>query len=61
MKGNITRATLMILSIATMWPAIAVPAMAQRFPGIGTVMTYNVNEGTDFLQAVGAQFPTISA
>ena len=28
--------------------------MAQRFPGIGTVMTYNVNEGTDFLQAVGA-------
>ena len=58
MKRNITRATLMILSIATMWPAMVVPAMAQRFPGIGTVMTYNVNEGTDFLQAVNAQnFP----
>ena len=28
--------------------------MAQPFPGIGTVMTYNVNEGTDFLQVVGA-------
>jgi len=55
MKRNITRATLVILSIATMWPAMAVPVMAQRFPGIGTVMTYNVNEGTDFLQAVGAQ------
>ena len=55
MKRNVTRATLMILSIATMWPAMAVPAMAQRFPGIGTVMTYNVNEGTDFLQAVGAK------
>jgi len=34
---------------------MAVPAPAQAFPGIGTVMTYNVNEGTDFLQVVGAQ------
>jgi hypothetical protein len=58
MKRNITRATLVILSVATMWSAMVVPAMAQRFPGIGTVMTYNVNEGTDFLQAVGApNFP----
>ncbi len=58
MKRNITRATLMILSLATMWPAVVVPATAQRFPGIGTVMTYNVNEGTDFLQAVNApNFP----
>jgi hypothetical protein len=29
--------------------------MAKHFPGIGTVMTYNVNEGTDFQQVVGAQ------
>ncbi len=29
--------------------------MAQLLPGVGTVMTYNVNEGTDFLQVVGAQ------
>jgi hypothetical protein len=58
MKRNITRATLVIVSVAAMWSAIAVPATAQRFPGIGTVMTYNVNEGTDFLQAVNApNFP----
>ncbi|MGA9496706.1 MAG: hypothetical protein WBV41_12680 [Terriglobales bacterium] len=55
MRRNITRATFGIVSIAAICAAIAVPAMAQRFPGIGTVMTYNVNEGTDFLQAVGAQ------
>ena len=55
MKGNIARATLVIVSVAAIWPIIAVPAVAQSFPGIGIVMTYNVNEGTDFLQAVGAQ------
>jgi hypothetical protein len=55
MKRNIARATLVIVSAATIWVAVAAPATAQRFPGIGTVMTYNVNEGTDFLQAVGAQ------
>jgi hypothetical protein len=55
MKRNIARATLEILSVAALWAAIAVPAAAQHFPGIGTVMTYNVNEGTDFLQVVGAQ------
>ena len=32
----------------------AVPATAQSFPGFGIVMTYNVNEGTDFLQVQGA-------
>jgi len=26
------------------------PAVGQTLPGIGTVMTYNVNEGSDFLQ-----------
>ena len=55
MKRNIARAALLIVSVAAIWSATAVPATAQHFPGIGTVMTYNVNEGTDFLQVVGAQ------
>jgi len=55
MKRNIARATLLIFSVATIWVAMAVPATADSFPGIGTVMTYNVNEGTDFLQVVSAQ------
>jgi endonuclease/exonuclease/phosphatase family metal-dependent hydrolase len=54
MKRNIAQATLVIFSVAAMGGAAAVPAVAQSFPGIGTVMTYNVNEGTDFLQVVGA-------
>ena len=52
MKRNIARATLAIFSVAAIWGAEAIPAVAQSFPGIGTVMTYNVNEGTDFLQVV---------
>ncbi len=55
MKRNIARTTLVIVSVAAVCAATAVPAMAQHFPGIGTVMTYNVNEGTDFQQVVGAQ------
>ena len=55
MKRNIARATLMIVSVTAIWAATTVPAVAQHFPGIGIVMTYNVNEGTDFLQVVGAQ------
>jgi hypothetical protein len=55
MKRNIARTALVIVSIGAIWAAMAVPAIAQSFPGIGTVMTYNVNEGTDFLQVVGAQ------
>src|SRR5580700_3801934 len=54
MKRNLTRTTLVIVSAAAIWGAVTVPAVAQSFPGIGTVMTYNVNEGTDFLQVVGA-------
>src|SRR5208282_2294362 len=49
------RSTLLLVSVAAIWTAIAAPALAQRFPGVGTVMTYNVNEGTDFQQVVGAQ------
>src|SRR5271168_3137953 len=55
MKRNIARATLVIVSVAAILAATTAPAMAQHFPGIGTVMTYNVNEGTDFQQVVGAQ------
>ena len=55
MKGNIARTKLVIVSVAALWAVMAVPAMAQLLPGVGTVMTYNVNEGTDFLQVVGAQ------
>jgi len=55
MKRNTTQATLLIILVAVIWAAMAVPAAAQRFPGIGSVMTYNVNEGTDFQQVVGAQ------
>src|SRR3984885_2303346 len=54
MKRNLTRTTLVIVSAAAIWGAVTVPAVAQSLPGVGTVMTYNVNEGTDFLQVVGA-------
>ena len=54
MTRNISRITLVIASVAGIWAAMAVSATAQSFPGAGTVMTYNVNEGTDFLQVVGA-------
>ena len=55
MKRNIAWATSMISSVAVLWAVMVAPAAAQRFPGIGTVMTYNVNEGTDFEQVVGTQ------
>jgi len=55
MKRSFARLTVVIISIAAIWAAMTVPAMAQRLPGVGTVMTYNVNEGTDFQQVVGTQ------
>ena len=55
MKRSIASTTLMIVSVASIWAAMAAPARAQLLPGVGTVMTYNVNEGTDFTQVVGAQ------
>ncbi|HTF45324.1 MAG TPA: hypothetical protein VK641_15570 [Terriglobales bacterium] len=51
--GRIARAALMMVGVAAIWTAMTVPAAAQAFPGIGIVMTYNVNEGTDFEQVVG--------
>jgi len=55
MTRKIARAMAVILSMAMICAAIAAPAVAQRIPGFGTVMTYNVNEGTDFEQVVGTQ------
>ncbi|MGA8238805.1 MAG: hypothetical protein WB918_19995, partial [Candidatus Sulfotelmatobacter sp.] len=55
MKRSVASTTLMIVSVAAIWTAMAAPAVAQLIPGVGTVMTYNVNEGTDFLQVVAAQ------
>jgi hypothetical protein len=53
MKRKIARTTLLIVSVAAISAAMAVSAMAESFPGIGIVMTYNVNEGSDFLQVQG--------
>jgi hypothetical protein len=55
MKRSVASTTFMFVSVAAIWAATAAPAMAQLIPGVGTVMTYNVNEGTDFLQVVGTQ------
>jgi hypothetical protein len=55
MKRKIAQTTLLIVSVAAISAAMAVSAMAESFPGIGIVMTYNVNEGSDFLQVEGVQ------
>jgi hypothetical protein len=55
MKRSIARSIFVIVFVLAIWVAMAALAAAQRFPGIGVVMTYNVNEGTDFLQVVGTQ------
>lgn len=54
MKRNFALATLMIAFATAPCAAAAVPANAPKLPGAGIVMMYNVNEGTDFQQAVGA-------
>jgi hypothetical protein len=55
MKHNSATATLLVAFLLTLLAGMIVPATAQRFPGVGTVMTYNVNEGTDFQQVVGTE------
>jgi hypothetical protein len=55
MKRNITLTTLLIVSFTALLAGMTVPVAAQHFPGIGIVMTYNVNEGTDFQQVVETQ------
>jgi hypothetical protein len=52
-QSYLARVVLVILGVAAVWATMTVPATAQTFPGIGIVMTYNVNEGTDFEQVVG--------
>jgi len=54
MKRNFALATLMIAFATATCAAAAVPSNAPKLPGAGIVMTYNVNEGTDFQQVVGA-------
>jgi hypothetical protein len=55
MKRKIAQTTLLIVSLAAISAAMAASAIAESFPGIGIVMTYNVNEGSDFLQVEGVQ------
>ncbi len=43
-----------VVSLAVLAAALAGPALGQRAIGNLTVMTYNVNEGTDFLQVLRA-------
>src|SRR5215471_16876241 len=50
-SGNLVRTAVFLVVVLT---ALALPALGQEARGNLTVMTYNVNEGTDFLQVVGA-------
>ena len=54
MKFNITQISLAIYFMTVIWTVVPVPAIAAPLSGVGAVMTYNVNEGSDFLQVVGA-------
>ncbi len=54
MTRNTAPTALMIISGVAIWAAVTAPTLAQSLPGIGTVMTYNVNEGSDFLQVASA-------
>jgi hypothetical protein len=51
-SGNLVRTAVSLVVVLT--AALAVPALGQKARGNLTVMTYNVNEGTDFLQVLGA-------
>lgn len=48
-----TSALLWMVCVVVIWMSGA-EATAQSLPGIGAVMTYNVNEGSDFLQVQSA-------
>ena len=50
-SGNLVRTAVSLVVVLT---ALALPTLGQEARGNLTVMTYNVNEGTDFLQVVGA-------
>lgn len=47
----------MILLLSALTAAAVLPALAQKSDGTLNVMTYNVNEGTDFLQVLSATTP----
>jgi hypothetical protein len=47
----------MILLLSALTAAAVLPALAQKSAGTLKVMTYNVNEGTDFLQVLSATTP----
>src|ERR1051326_7930292 len=52
MKHTPKRLLGMILVLSALTPAAVLPAFAQNSAGTLKVMTYNVNEGTDFLQVL---------
>lgn len=54
MKDHRTAVFIWIISAVAALLVGTGPAMGQTLPGIGTVMTYNVNEGSDFLQVLSA-------
>lgn len=55
-SGNLVRTAVSLVVVLT--AALALPALGQKAKGNLTVMTYNVNEGTDFLQVLGASNAT---
>src|SRR6202162_825571 len=58
MKHASRRLLGMILLLSALTAATVLPALAQNSAGVLKVMTYNVNEGTDFLQVLSATNPT---
>lgn len=54
MKDYRTAIFVGIVSAVVVLVVGAAPVMGQTLPGIDTVMTYNVNEGSDFLQVLSA-------
>jgi len=53
-KGQKTCVLVLMLSAVTIWVFGTEAANGQTLPGVGAVMTYNVNEGSDFLQVQSA-------
>jgi hypothetical protein len=54
MKHASRRLLRMILLLSALTAAAVLPSLAQKSAGVLEVMTYNVNEGTDFLQVLSA-------
>jgi hypothetical protein len=53
-RPTLTNYSKVLLRLPVFAAVIALPAAAQNAAGDLSVMTYNVNEGTDFLQVLGA-------